>query len=234
MAVSWKRILDLVPTLVTSVLPGLLAGGAVSRVAGKAAAKKGLAGAVFDYPPLPGDFNYQVTKLSNKTWVTGKDGKPHETTLPALNPNIDYANADAALVQTIQGHNQAVRNGTEGTMVQWWPGQDTKPRVAFGPSSSAVRGVKIGKDGKIYIQWHGKNSKWYRYRGGTDLRDTTDIVKSLLTSPSIGRAVARMAFGKYPTKYRHTDSKDLIGKPTYDPQMGWFGKKYYDAEAAGG
>jgi hypothetical protein len=43
-----------------------------------------------------------------------------------------------------------------------------------------------------------------------------------------------MAFGKYPTKYRHTDSKDLIGKPTYDPQMGWFGKKYYDAEAAGG
>ena len=227
MAVSWKRVLDLVPTLVTSVLPGLLAGGAVSRVAGKAAAKKGLAGAVFDYPPLPGDFNYQVTKLNNKTWVTGKDGKPHETVLPGVNPNIDYANADAALVQTIQGHNQAVKNGTEKTMVQWWPGEDNKPRVAFGPASTAISGVKINKDGKIQVQWKG-GGKWYTYRSGTDLRDTTDIAKSLLTAPSIGRALCRKG------KYKHTDSKDLLGKPTYDPKMGWFGKKYYDAEAAGG
>lgn len=227
MAVSWKRVLDLVPTLVTSLLPGILAGGAVSRVAGKAAAKKGLAGAVFDYPPLPGDFNYQVTKLNNKTWVTGKDGKPHETVLPGVNPNIDYANADAALVQTIQGHNQAVKNGTEGTMVQWWPGEDNKPRVAFGPASTAISGVKINKDGKIQVQWKG-GGKWYTYRSGTDLRDTTDIAKSLLTAPSIGRALCRKG------KYKHTDSKDLLGKPTYDPQMGWFGKKYYDAEAAGG
>ena len=227
MAVSWKRILDLVPTLVTSVLPGLLAGGAVSRVAGKAAAKKGLAGAVFDYPPLPGDFNYQVTKLNNKTWVTGKDGKPHETVLPGVNPNIDYANADAALVQTIQGHNQAVKNGTEGTMVQWWPGEDNKPRVAFGPASTAISGVKINKDGKIQVQWKGSDT-WYTYLSGTDLRDTTDIAKSLLTAPSIGRALCSNG------KYKHTDSKDLLGKPTYDPQMGWFGKKYYDAEAAGG
>ena len=227
MAVSWKRILDLVPTLVTSVLPGLLAGGAVSRVAGKAAAKKGLASAVFDYPPLPGDFNYQVTKLNNKTWVTGKDGKPHETVLPGVNPNIDYANADAALVQTIQGHNQAVKNGTEKTMVQWWPGEDNKPRVAFGPASTAISGVKINKDGKIQVQWKG-GGKWYTYLSGTDLRDTTDIAKSLLTAPSIGRALCRKG------KYKHTDSKDLLGNPTYDPQMGWFGKKYYDAEAAGG
>ena len=163
MAVSWKRVLDLVPTLVTSVLPGLLAGGAVSRVAGKAAAKKGLAGAVFDYPPLPGDFNYQVTKLNNKTWVTGKDGKPHETVLPGVNPNIDYANADAALVQTIQGHNQALKNGTEGTMVQWWPGEDNKPRVAFGPSSTAISGVKINKDGieeNNFVYTTGPDNKW--------------------------------------------------------------------------
>ena len=134
MAVSWKRIFELVPSLVTSVLPGLLAGGAVSRVAGKAAAKKGLAGAVFDYPPMQDDFDYPISKLSNKTWVTGKDGKPHETTLPGMNPNIDYANAEAALVQTIQGHNQAVKNGTEGTMIQWWPAEvaptyETRPTL---------------------------------------------------------------------------------------------------------
>lgn len=228
MAVSWKRVLDLVPTLVTSVLPGLLAGGAVSRVAGKAAAKKGLAGAVFDYPEkLPQDFDYPITQLSNKTWVTGKDGKPHETVLPGLNPNIDYANADAALVQTIQGHNQAVKNGTEKTMVQWWPGDDNKPRVAFGPASTAISKVIINKDGEIQVQWKG-GGKWYTYKNGTDLRDTTDIVKSLLTAPSIGRALCREG------KYKHTDSKDLLGKPTLDPQMGWFGKKYYDAEAAGG
>lgn len=228
MAVSWKRILDLVPTLVTSVLPGLLAGGAVSRVAGKAAAKKGLAGAVFDYPEkMPQDFDYPITQLSNKTWVTGKDGKPHETTLPALNPNIDYANADAALVQTIQGHNKAVKNGTEKTMVQWWPGEDNKPRVAFGPASTAISKVIINKDGEIQVQWKG-GGKWYTYKNGTDLRDTTDIVKSLLTAPSIGRALCREG------KYKHTDSKDLLGKPTLDPQMGWFGKKYYNPKAAAG
>lgn len=228
MAVSWKRILELVPTLVTSVLPGLLAGGAVSRVAGKAAAKKGLAGAVFDYPEkLPQDFDYPITQLSNKTWVTGKDGKPHETTLPGMNPNIDYANADAALVQTIQGHNQAVKNGTEKTMVQWWPGEDNKPRVAFGPASTAISKVIINKDGEIQVQWKG-GGKWYTYKNGTDLRDTTDIVKSLLTAPSIGRALCREG------KYKHTDSKDLLGKPTLDPQMGWFGKKYYNPKAAAG
>ena len=228
MAVSWKRVLDLVPTLVTSVLPGLLAGGAVSRVAGKAAAKKGLAGAVFDYPEkLPQDFDYPITQLSNKTWVTGKDGKPHETVLPGLNPNIDYANADAALVQTIQGHNQAVKNGTEKTMVQWWPGEDNKPRVAFGPASTAISKVIINKDGEIQVQWKG-GGKWYTYKNGTDLRDTTDIVKSLLTAPSIGRALCREG------KYKHTDSKDLIGKPTLDPQMGWFGKRYYNPKAAAG
>ena len=228
MAVSWKRVLDLVPTLVTSVLPGLLAGGAVSRVAGKAAAKNGLAGAVFDYPEkLPQDFDYPITQLSNKTWVTGKDGKPHETVLPGLNPNIDYANADAALVQTIQGHNQAVKNGTEKTMVQWWPGEDNKPRVAFGPASTAISKVIINKDGEIQVQWKG-GGKWYTYKNGTDLRDTTDIVKSLLTAPSIGRALCREG------KYKHTDSKDLIGKPTLDPQMGWFGKRYYNPKAAAG
>ena len=228
MAVSWKRVLDLVPTLVTSVLPGLLAGGAVSRVAGKAAAKKWLAGAVFDYPEkMPQDFDYPITQLSNKTWVTGKDGKPHETVLPGLNPNIDYANADAALVQTIQGHNQAVKNGTEKTMVQWWPGEDNKPRVAFGPASTAISKVIINKDGEIQVQWKG-GGKWYTYKNGTDLRDTTDIVKSLLTAPSIGRALCREG------KYKHTDSKDLIGKPTLDPQMGWFGKRYYNPKAAAG
>lgn len=228
MAVSWKRVLDLVPTLVTSVLPGLLAGGAVSRVAGKAAAKKGLAGAVFDYPEkMPQDFDYPITQLSNKTWVTGKDGKPHETVLPGVNPNIDYANADAALVQTIQGHNQAVKNGTEKTMVQWWPGEDNKPRVAFGPASTAISKVIINKDGEIQVQWKG-GGKWYTYKNGTDLRDTTDIVKSLLTAPSIGRALCREG------KYKHTDSKDLLGKPTLDPQMGWFGKKYYNPKAAAG
>jgi hypothetical protein len=228
MAVSWKRILDLAPAIVTSLLPGLLAGGAVSRVAGKAAAKKGLAGAVFDYPDkMPQDFDYPITQLSNKTWVTGKDGKPHETVLPGLNPNIDYANADAALVQTIQGHNQAVKNGTEKTMVQWWPGDDNKPRVAFGPASTAISKVIINKDGEIQVQWKG-GGKWYTYKNGTDLRDTTDIVKSLLTAPSIGRALCREG------KYKHTDSKDLLGKPTLDPQMGWFGKKYYNPKAAAG
>lgn len=232
MAVSASKILKLSPVLLQMLLPGMFnARGTVGRYAARGLARRGLAGAAFDYPAMTEDFYYgnpdgTLTLPDTKTWVNGE-----ETVKPAMNVGINRGDAGAALVQTLQQHNKAVANGTESQLVQWWPGKDTKPRVSFNPTSTAVRGVKITPDNKIQVQFRSGTGKWYTYKGGDDLRETTDIAKELLTAPSIGRAVARMAWGKYPTKYRHTDSKDLLGPKERDPELGWWGAAHYDPTA---
>lgn len=234
MALAPSKILKLTPTVLSMLLPGLFnPAKGIGRVAAAGLSKKGLRGAAFDYPALTDDFYYgnmdgRLTVPDTKTYVDGQ-----ETVKPALNVGINRGDAGAALVQTLQQHNKAVANGTESQLSQWWPGQDTKPRIMFNPTSTAVEGVRITTDGKIQVKWL-KGSKWYTYKGGDDLRETTEIAKELLTAPSIGRAVARMAWGKYPTKYRHTDSKDLLGPKERDPELGWWGAAHFDPTAIGG
>jgi hypothetical protein len=214
--------LQLVPGLVTSLLPGLFTpGGALAKAVKGSLSRSGMKGAAFDYPLLTSDFNYPINTLVTDTWVNGK-----KTKLPALNSGLIPANAEAALVQTLQGHNKAVADGTEKDLVQWWPGEDTEPRMQFNPTSSAIEGVRINKDGRIQVKWI-KGSKWYTYRGGSDLRNTTDAVKELLTYPSIGRALARGKKGGV-GGFAHADSRDLTGKPKYDPNIYWWGNKYYE------
>lgn len=219
MAVSWKTILSVMPRLAMSLLPGIAApGNAVVRAATRSL-PTGLKGAVFEYPKLSKDFYYMkdAPRAGHETTVDGK-----KTWIPALNGSIDLGAANAALAQTLQEHNQAVKGGYENTLEQWWPNQDVKPRKEFHPSSSAVKSIRIADDGSIQIQWHGKNSKWYSYRGGKDLGETSRIAKDLLTSPSIGRALVRKG------RYAHPDSKDLTGNPVADRNIGWWGRKYFD------
>ena len=225
MAVSWKKILELMPSMAQAFLPGLFNPAAsLGRAATKSLASGLLKGAALDYPDLPEDFNYPITDPGNETWVDGK-----KTVKPALNLGVQRGYSKSALVQTLQQHNKGIADGNERSLERWWPGEDTQPRIMFNPNSTAVEGVKITDDGKIQVKWI-KGSKWYTYKGGDNLLETTEIARDLLTAPSIGRALVRKG------KLFHTDRKDLLGKPTPAPEseMGWWGREYYDASAAGG
>ena len=67
-----------------------------------------------------------------------------------------------------------------------------------------------------------KGNKWYTYKAGNTLRESSEWAKDLLTAPSIGRALVRKGH------YAHKDSKDLTGKPVADANVGWWGRKHYN------
>ena len=219
MAVSWKTLLNMLPRVAMGFLPGIAApGNAVIRGAARSLPST-LRGAAFVYPELGHDFFY-MDDSPKGGYGSNVDGK--ETWFPALNSSLDRNNLEAGLAQTLQEHNQAVKGGYERILEQWWPTQDVRPRKEFHPSSSAVKGVKIDKDGNIQVQWHGKNGKWYTYRGGKDLRDTSRIAMELLSAPSIGRALVRKG------SYAHADSKDLTAKPVQDRNVGFWARQHFD------
>lgn len=234
MAFSWKKILDVAPRVLMGLLPGLGAGrGFVGSVAARTLAKNGLKGATFSYPDLTEDFHYDdMVDPGNVTYIGGK-----RTVLPALNTGWDMQDAKYALAQSLEKHNAAVANGTEKDLEEWWPGEDNRPRKVFRPHSTAVKGIMIDKDGNIQVQWH-DSGKWYRYRGGDNIRETTEFVKDLMTAPSIGRAVAGRAKDgsakRWPNS-RHVNSEGKIDNTlgVVDPQVGWWGREHYDPTAKG-
>lgn len=220
MAVSWEKILRLAPELAMAFLPGMAAGARLAGGASGLAAAAGKAipaGMAFEYPKLEGVFSYPVVTDIRSTNVDGKT-----TALPALNGSLDRNNAAAALVQDLAEHNTAVKGGYEKTLEEWWPGEDKKPRREINPSSSAVKGIRINDDGSVQVQWHGKNDKWYTYRKGRDLRESSRMAMELLTAPSIGRALVRKG------RYAHADSKDLTAPKVADRNVGFWGRKYFD------
>lgn len=183
-----------------------------------AAAGKKLKGATFTYPEMTNDFYYPMVTDVKSTVVNG-----HKTQLPSLNFGIDRANQAAALVQDLGAHNVAVANGNEKDLEQWWPNQDTRPRREIHPTSSAVDGIRINKNGTVSVKFI-KGSKWYTYQAGRDIRESSEMAKDLLTSPSIGRALVRKG------KFAHADSKDLTAPKVADPNVGWWGRKYYNSD----
>lgn len=215
MAIPWRKVLELLPRFALSALPGIVSSGRMSQVLNTAAGKK-LKGATFTYPSMTSDFYYPMVRDVKTTMVNGK-----KTNLPALNFGIDRENQAAALAQDLGQHNIAVANGDEDELEQWWPGKDVRPRRVINPTSSAIEGIRINKDGTVQVKWI-KGSKWYTYKAGRDIRESSEMAKDLLTSPSIGRALVRKG------KLAHKDSKDLTGNPVPDPNVGWWGRKYYN------
>lgn len=155
------------------------------------------------YPSLTEDFNYEVL------WRPGA---------PWRNRSVDRQIArNSAVAQNIDEHNIAVANGTEQDLLPWWPTEDTKPRKEFGAGSSVIDAVKIlPGSNKIMVHYAGKPSSrnpsnWYRYLGGRTPQESSEIVKELLISSSIGQALAS-----------NSNKGD----------NGWWAKKYYDESAA--
>ena len=234
MASSWSKILEAAPRLLMGLLAGLAGGGAtvVKRAAGRALAGAGIGGA-FDYPKMTDEFWYNVDNVSdsNRTTIGGKS-----TVLPVMNgTTMARGDINAALAQTLQAHNRAVQNGTEKDLEEWWPGEDTRPRRTLHPKSTAIKGIKITKGGNIQIQWNGKSGKWYTYRGGDDIRETTERVKDLMLYPSMGRALAH-GKGRANATLVWPNSAHInpatgkvdpsLGKPG-DPNLSGWRDKYY-------
>ena len=230
MAISWSKILELAPRVLLGLLPGLSGAGLGGRFASSTASRilgaSGMKGAAFDYPPLTGDFWYDVDNVAdqNKTYINGRS-----TVLPAMNGDtMDRGSVNAALAQSLQEHNRAVQRGNEPDLMEWWPGEDNKPRRELNPKSTAISGLRITKGGNIQIQWKGGTGKWYTYRGGDDIRQTTEYVKDLMTYPSIGRALNRKGQLAWPNS-RHLNSEgkvdDSLGKS--DGNIGKWGTAHY-------
>ena len=210
MAVPWKMLLEALPQLAMSLLPGvgLFTGGRMSKILSAGASKK-LPGAAFTYPGLTENFDYPINYVGGDT--------------PYNNASIDRALAyKGALAQSLEEHNRALAAGgqtAEAALQSWWPGEDVKPRVDFSPGSSAVSGVRILPNNKIQVQFRG-GGKWYTYRGGSNPREASEAVKDLLTSPSIGRAIPRNG------KYAHNGPGDKKGR--LDINVGAWGRSHYD------
>ena len=207
---------EILKAVLPAVLGAAFSGGAPAQAiravsagrkeSGAAKASDVLKGAVLTYPGLAETFNYPIMFVPNPGGYSND------------NASIDrYLAEDAALAQTLADHNEAVRRGDEPNLTSWWPGKDKQPRRDFHPSSSAVSNVQINPDNTISIRFGGKG-KWYTYRGGRNPREASEAAKSLLTSPSIGRALVRDG------RLKHNGKADKQGSP--DANIGWWGRKY--------
>ena len=220
MTPTWSKILEVAPRLLAA---GLLPGLTSSPIAGAARGSLGksiLAGASYSYPEMTEEFKPYTNDIGFGGTTTTIDGK--KTVLPAMNGStIDRSTINAVLAQTLEQHNKAVQLGNEGSLMEWWPGKDTKPRKEVHPVSTAVQGIKINPDNTISIQFR-NGSKWYTYKGGSNPREASEAVKDLLLFPSIGRALprnGRKAWG---------DSKHIIDKQgTPDANVGEWGRQHY-------
>lgn len=243
MAVSWSKILEMAPRVLMGLLPGMAGAGLGGRFATSAASRvlgnAGIRGA-FTYPAMTSDFVVADPMAFGGTETT-MGGK--KTVLPAMNGStMDRRAVDRVLAQTLADHNRAVADGTEKNLEEWWPGEDTSPRGGgVHPKSTAVKGIKIRDDGAIQIQFRNGKGKWYTYRGGKDIRETTEKVKDLLTYPSIGRALAH-GKGRENAKLAWPNSKHLNSEGKVDKTLGftdtnlsvWRDKNYEDDQSKWG
>lgn len=197
---------------ILKVVGGLLLGGALGAGARSAGVLRGakasdvLKGVAVTYPGLTEAFEYPMVYAPNAGGYANENA--------SLDRNLTFR---YPLAQTLEEHNRAVADGTEKQLESWFPGEDTKPREDFHPSSSAVSDIRIMPDNTIQIRWGGKG-KYYTYRGGQNPRESSEIAKELLTAPSIGRALPRNG------KRRHNGKADRAGTP--DGNIGFWGRRY--------
>lgn len=202
---SWTDILKLAGAAALNSVAATPAAVAITG-AGRPKASDVLKGAALTYPGLTDAFVYPIVFQPNPTGYAND------------NSSLDRGAAIyASLAQTLDEHNAAVKNGTESALESWWPGKDSKPRINFHPSSSAVSDVRIMPDNTIQVRFGGRG-KFYTYRGGSNPRESSLIAKDLLTAPSIGRALVRDGHN------RHNGKKDRVGTP--DANIGWWGRRY--------
>jgi hypothetical protein len=140
-----------------------------------------LAGATLTYPDLTGNgFDYGVVFDERNAAI----GQPSENRMLKRSFTEVYP-----LAQTLDEHNAAVARGDEPELEAWWPGEDTEPRQALTPSSTAVKSIRIADDNTIRVKFANGKDTEYTYLGGDNPLEASEAAKELITASSIGRAL---------------------------------------------
>ena len=104
----------------------------------------------------------------------------------------------------------------EKQLPQFW--NESKSRVPFSVSSSAVTGIRLTPDARIEIQWKGKPT-WYTFRQYGDTHEASLAAQELLRADSIGQAVMPYQRNGKMVKYKN-------------PSLAWWNRKNYDGAFA--
>lgn len=111
---------------------------------------------------------------------------------------------------------QALNMGLEAEkhLPAFW--NESKSRIPFRVSSSAVSGIRLTPDARIEVRW-GTSPKWYSYKQYPDTQQASLAAQQLLQADSIGRAVMPFQRNGKPLNFKKGAVYSEWSKPNYDP-----------------
>lgn len=139
------------------------------------------------------------------------------------NALFNRAEAEAALAQTQQEHNDALNRylhfkqykpsvrkkmgkQAEENLVKWNPNKDIKPRRPLTPSSSVISEIKILPNNNIGVRFNKQGPRgggeYYEYRGGGTVQEAARAVLDLLNSGSLGHNLNTRIPGTWGSTHR--------------------------------
>ena len=111
---------------------------------------------------------------------------------------------------------QALNMGLEAEkhLPAFW--NESKSRIPFRVSSSAVSGIRLTPDARIEVRL-GTSPKWYSYKQYPDTQQASLAAQQLLQADSIGRAVMPFQRNGKPLNFKKGAVYSEWSKPNYDP-----------------
>ena len=147
----------------------------------------------------PTEFAPDAFHIYDTSYIPGK------ANLNSLGKAYEGIISEAGKMQTLDEHNKAitkfVRPGmnpqqlrqalnmgleAEKHLPAFW--NESKSRIPFKVSSSAVSGIRLTPDARIEVRW-GSSPKWYTFKEYPDTQQASLAAKQLLQADSIGRSV---------------------------------------------
>lgn len=111
---------------------------------------------------------------------------------------------------------QALNMGLEAEkhLPAFW--NESKSRIPFRVSSSAVSGIRLTPDARIEVRL-GTSPKWYSYKQYPDTQQASLAAQQLLQADRIGRAVMPFQRNGKPLNFKKGAVYSEWSKPNYDP-----------------
>lgn len=175
----------------------------------------------------PTEFAPDAFHIYDTSYIPGK------ANFNSLGKAYDGIISEAGRMQTLDEHNKAitkfVRPGmnpqqlrqalnmgleAEKHLPAFW--NESKSRIPFRVSSSAVSGIRLTPDARIEVRW-GTSPKWYSYKQYPDTQQASLADQQLLQADSIGRAVMPFQRNGKPLNFKKGAVYSEWSKPNYDP-----------------
>ena len=125
--------------------------------------------------------------------------------------------------QTPMERSEALRKGREAEKKLWSFWTDSRPRINYSPSSTAVESIRITPDNRVEVKWRNSkkmdNDGFYTFLAAADPFQASEAFNALVTAPSIGRAV-------YPVYTRNVKNPQ--------PNLGWWNMTHFDPSKSPG